>query len=48
MALADTQSTGAPAAVIAEPILSAGGIVPLPPGYLARLQRALPTSAACC
>ncbi len=38
MALADAQSVGAPAAVIAEPILSAGGIVPLPDGYLARLQ----------
>jgi 2,2-dialkylglycine decarboxylase (pyruvate) len=38
MALADTQSTGAPAAVIAEPILSSGGIVPMPPGYLARLR----------
>ena len=33
--LADAQSTGAWAAVIAEPILSVGGIVPLPPGYLA-------------
>jgi 2,2-dialkylglycine decarboxylase (pyruvate) len=39
MALADAQSVGAPAAVIAEPILSAGGIVPLPDGYLARLKR---------
>ena len=38
MALADAQSVGEPAAVIAEPILSAGGIVPLPDGYLARLQ----------
>jgi 2,2-dialkylglycine decarboxylase (pyruvate) len=38
MALADAQSSGAPAAVIAEPILSVGGIVPLPDGYLARLQ----------
>jgi 2,2-dialkylglycine decarboxylase (pyruvate) len=38
MALADNQSTGAPAAVIVEPILSVGGIVPLPPGYLARLR----------
>jgi 2,2-dialkylglycine decarboxylase (pyruvate) len=39
MALADAQSVGAPAAVIAEPILSAGGIVPLPEGYLARLKQ---------
>jgi 2,2-dialkylglycine decarboxylase (pyruvate) len=39
MALADAQSTGAPAAVIVEPILSAGGIVPLPEGYLADLKR---------
>jgi 2,2-dialkylglycine decarboxylase (pyruvate) len=38
MALADAQSVGAPAAVIAEPILSVGGIVPLPDGYLARLR----------
>ena len=37
--LADAQSTGAPAAVIAEPLLSVGGIVPLPPGYLAQLRR---------
>ena len=39
LALADAQSTGAPAAVIVEPILSAGGIVPLPEGYLAELKR---------
>jgi 2,2-dialkylglycine decarboxylase (pyruvate) len=38
MELADAQSTGAPAAVIAEPILSVGGIVPLPEGYLASLR----------
>jgi 2,2-dialkylglycine decarboxylase (pyruvate) len=38
MALADSQSVGAQAAVIAEPIISVGGIVPLPEGYLARLQ----------
>jgi len=38
MALADAQSVGAPAAVIVEPILSAGGIVPLPDGYLSALK----------
>jgi 2,2-dialkylglycine decarboxylase (pyruvate) len=38
MALADAQSVGAPAAVIAEPVISVGGIVPLPEGYLARLR----------
>ena len=38
MALADAQSVGAPAAVLAEPIISVGGIVPLPEGYLARLK----------
>jgi len=38
LALTDAQSTGSPAAVIAEPILSSGGIVPLPEGYLARLK----------
>jgi len=39
MALADAQSAGAPAAVIAEPVLSVAGIVPLPDGYLAALKR---------
>ncbi len=39
MALTDVQSVGAPAAAIVEPILSAGGIVPLPDGYLARLKQ---------
>lgn len=34
----DRQSTGALAAFIAEPILSAGGIIDLPVGYLKRLQ----------
>ena len=38
MALADAQSVGAPAAAIVEPILSAGGIVPLPDGYLSALK----------
>ncbi|GJM33700.1 MAG: aspartate aminotransferase family protein [Saprospiraceae bacterium] len=38
MKLADSQSVGAPAAVILEPILSAAGIVDLPEGYLAKLK----------
>ncbi|MCF2531639.1 aspartate aminotransferase family protein [Yinghuangia soli] len=33
----DEQSNGAPAAVIAEPVLSAGGVLVPPPGYFARL-----------
>jgi 2,2-dialkylglycine decarboxylase (pyruvate) len=36
--LIDRQSTGALAAFIAEPILSSGGILDLPPGYLAALK----------
>ncbi len=39
LALADAQSVGAPAAVIAEPIMSVGGIVPMPEGFLARLKQ---------
>lgn len=35
----DRQSTGALAAFIAEPILSSGGIIDLPPGYLRALKR---------
>lgn len=35
--LYDQQSVGAPAAVIAEPVLSSGGILVPPPGYFARL-----------
>jgi 2,2-dialkylglycine decarboxylase (pyruvate) len=31
--LYDMQSTGAPAAVIAEPVISAGGVIVPPPGY---------------
>ncbi|WP_419996957.1 aspartate aminotransferase family protein [Streptomyces boninensis] len=38
MALVDQQSTGALAACLIEPILSSGGIIDLPPGYLARLK----------
>ena len=38
IALADQQSVGAYAALIAEPILSSGGIIELPPGYLERLK----------
>lgn len=37
--LIDNQSTGSLAAFIAEPILSSGGILELPPGYLAALKR---------
>jgi 2,2-dialkylglycine decarboxylase (pyruvate) len=37
--LIDRQSTGNPAAFIAEPILSSGGIIELPQGYLAALKR---------
>ncbi len=36
--LADRQSVGAYAALIAEPVLSAAGIVDLPPAYVKRLQ----------
>lgn len=38
-ALIDAQSTGSLAAFIAEPILSSGGIIELPVGYLAALKR---------
>jgi len=37
-ALVDRQSTGNPAAFIAEPILSSGGIIELPEGYLRALR----------
>ncbi len=37
--LVDRQSSGHLAAFIAEPILSSGGIIDLPPGYLAALKR---------
>ena len=37
-AMVDAQSTGSLAAFIAEPILSSGGILELPPGYLAALK----------
>ena len=37
--LVDRQSTGALAAFIAEPILSSGGILDLPEGYLSELKR---------
>src|SRR4030095_1317422 len=36
---ADSQSTGSLAAFIAEPILSSGGVLELPQGYLAALKR---------
>lgn len=37
-ALVDQQSTGSLAACLIEPVLSSGGIIDLPPGYLARLK----------
>jgi 2,2-dialkylglycine decarboxylase (pyruvate) len=37
-ALVDQQSAGELAACLVEPILSSGGIIELPPGYLARLK----------
>ncbi|RAZ92035.1 aspartate aminotransferase family protein [Mesorhizobium hawassense] len=37
--LVDSQSTGSLAAFVAEPILSSGGILELPHGYLAALQK---------
>src|SRR5260370_10120207 len=37
-ALLDAQSTGRPAAVITEPLFSAGGVIEPPPGWLKRLQ----------
>jgi 2,2-dialkylglycine decarboxylase (pyruvate) len=37
--MVDRQSVGALSAFIAEPILSTGGIIELPPGYLAALKR---------
>ena len=46
--LLDRQTTGNLAAFIAEPILSSGGILVLPPGYLTRACRPSAGSAACC
>ncbi len=37
--LIDAQTTGSLAACIAEPILSSGGVIELPPGYLAALKQ---------
>ncbi len=37
-ALLDAQSTGRPAAVITEPLFSAGGVIEPPPGWLKRLR----------
>jgi len=38
-ALVDAQSVGSLAACLVEPILSSGGLIDLPPGYLAALKR---------
>jgi len=40
MELADANFTSKPAAVIAEPIVSAGGVIVPPPGYFAALRKA--------
>ncbi|MEV6850438.1 hypothetical protein [Actinoplanes sp. NPDC051411] len=45
--LIDAQSVGSLAACIIEPILSSGGVLDLPPGYLAALRTSA-TSVACC
>jgi 2,2-dialkylglycine decarboxylase (pyruvate) len=37
--LYDMQSTGAPAAIVAEPVISAGGVIVPPEGYFDALQR---------
>jgi 2,2-dialkylglycine decarboxylase (pyruvate) len=39
MGMIDKQSVGAPAAMLAEPVLSAAGIIDLPKGYLAKLKQ---------
>ena len=39
--LYDMQSTGAPAAVIAEPVISAGGVIVPPDGYFDALRKRL-------
>jgi 2,2-dialkylglycine decarboxylase (pyruvate) len=39
MELVDKQSVGAPAAILAEPVLSAAGIIDLPEGYLGKLKK---------
>ncbi len=38
----DMQSTDAPATVIAGPVLSAGGVIVLPPGYFKALKAEAP------
>ena len=45
--LIDAQRAGQPAAAIAEPILSTGGVIVPPPGYFPRLKE-LCARAACC
>ena len=46
--LYDMQSTGARAAVIAEPVISAGGVIVPPEGYFDALAGRRRASAACC
>ena len=46
--LIDAQSVGSLAACLVEPILSSGGVIDPPPGYLAGAAGQVRANAACC